>query len=327
MNILITGAGSVMGQSIYKAIAMHNFGEPIKIHFANSDEQGAGRFFSDPSAPVIATPIFPLAVDDHYEAFVIDYVRNNKIDIIFSGTQHELTKLSQIRDLTLNAATIPSHIAEICMDKVKTANVLLKYGIRTPITCDLSEYLNRNTQIEGSIIIKPNHSSSSRNIFKAAHAEEVQKLVDEGKINPDNFLVQELLIGEEYTCGCYIDRYSEQLNHITFKRTLTADGATFYGEIVNDPDIAAYVELIGRALIAEGLDFGHINVQLILTEFGPILFEINGRLSSTEASKAHYGFNSCAAFIYNIVKNTSYSHFQTQKCGRFLRYYEEVYFD
>ncbi|MNT35789.1 carbamoyl phosphate synthase-like protein [compost metagenome] len=75
------------------------------------------------------------------------------------------------------------------------------------------------------------------------------------------------------------------------------------------------------------MDFGHVNVQLILTDSGPVLFEINGRLSSTEASKAYYGFNSCAAFVSNIVRQEPFSAWKTAKSGRFLRYYEEIYFD
>lgn len=325
MNILITGAGSVMGQSIYKALAMHDFGEQINIHFANSEELGAGRYFTLPSAPVVATPIFPLAVDPDYLSHLNAYVADNQIDIVFAGTQHELAVIAQYRDETLKAATISSAIASICMDKVSTSSVLERYGVRVPKTSLLTEYLEC-TAIAGPVVIKPNHSSSSRSIYRVAGIQEARKLVQEEGVNPESFLVQELLMGDEFTCGCYIDRYAKTTQHIIFKRTLTPDGATGYGEIVVDEQISAYLSKVGDALIAEGLDFGHVNVQLILTASGPVLFEINGRLSSTEASKAHYGFNSCAAFVYNIVKQKPYDAWDIAKSGRFLRYYEELYF-
>lgn len=327
MNVLITGAGSVMGQSIYKALAMADFGEQINIHFANSDILGAGRYFSHPFAPVVATPIFPLAVADEYEEVLNRYVDRNSIDIVFSGTQHELSKIAKFRDRTLKAATVPSVIADICLDKVKTASTLIRYGVRAPITFTLREYMNQARTIEGPVVVKPNHSSSSRNIFRVKDRQAVAKLIADGAVNPDGFLVQELLTGEEFTCGCYIDRYTKEINHITFKRTLTPDGATFYGEIVENPEIGHYLADVGHALVTEGLDFGHVNIQLILTESGPVLFEINGRLSSTEASKAHYGFNSCAAFIFNIVKQQPCTEWPIAHTGRFLRFYEEIYFD
>ena len=326
MNILITGAGSVMGQSIYKAIAMHDFGEPLQVHFANSEEIGAGRFFSLPSAPVVQAPIFPLAADPCYLEHLERYVGKHDIDIVFSGTQHELAKVSQLRDKALNAATISSVIADICMDKVKTSATLARHDIRVPFTCTLEDYL-ASERYTGPIVVKPNHSSSSRSIFRLKSRAEAQRLVCEKTIHPAGYLVQERLVGEEYTCGCYVDRYTKEINVIIFRRTLTPDGATAFGEIIRSPAIEQYVTDVGRGLVDEGMDFGHINVQLILTEQGPVLFEINGRLSSTEAPKAHYGFNSCAAFVSNIVHQQAYTDWNIARSGRFLRHYEEIYFD
>ncbi|MBK5528321.1 ATP-grasp domain-containing protein [Pseudomonas sp. TH08] len=325
MNILITGAGSVMGQSIYKALAYHDFGAPLNIHFANSDELGAGRFFALPSAPVVKTPIFPLAAAPEYHSHLRQYVKDHDIDIVFSGTQHELSAVALFRDETLKAATLSSKIAGICMDKVVTSEVLSQHGVRVPQTSELTDYLE-SASIAGPVIIKPNHSSSSRSIYKANNLSDAKKLVSEENIKSEAFLVQEMLTGDEYTCGCYVDRYTKEINHIVFKRTLTPDGATSYGEIVVNDQISEYLSQIGQSLIKEGLDFGHFNVQLIMTESGPVLFEINGRLSSTEASKAHYGYNSCAAFVYNVVMQQPFEDWNIAKSGRFLRYYEELYF-
>lgn len=325
MNILITGAGSVMGQSIYKALSFYDFGESLNVHFANSEILGAGRFFSCLTAPVVCAPIFPLAKESNYALFLEEYVAEHEIDIVFSGTQHELAKIADYRDKTHKAATLPSSIAEICMDKVKTAQTLLKYGIRVPITVSLNEYLT-HCPINGPVVIKPNHSSSSRNIYRFSSITETKKFLLDNRISSESFLAQELLTGEEYTCGCYIDRYSLAIQTISFKRTLTPDGATLYGEIVEDKAIDHYLIEICQALIKEGLDFGHVNIQLILTKEGPVLFEINGRLSSTEASKAHFGFNSCAAFVTNVVRQKPFLDWNIAGSGRFLRYYEELYF-
>ncbi|MEX3010162.1 ATP-grasp domain-containing protein [Hoeflea sp. TYP-13] len=322
MNILITGAGSVMGQSIYKALSKCDKQDEVRIHFANSNTLAAGRYFSGRTAPIVKAPIFPLASEPNYKYFLEKYVDEHQIDIVFPGTQHELTKLAKFRDKTMKVASIPSSIVEICMDKVRTSAVLSKHDIRVPKTCTFSEFL-QSADLEGPIVVKPNHSSSSRNIFRLNDKQQASKL----DINPHAFLVQEHLLGEEYTCGLYIDRFTKRYTHIVFKRLLSPDGASLYGEIVNDPDISRYIVNIGDALVKEGLDFGHVNIQLILTDKGPVLFEINGRLSSTEASKAYYGFNSCAAFVTNIVMQKPYSKWQIAQSGKFLRYYEETYFD
>ena len=273
----------------------------------------------------MAAPIFPLAADEGYLDHLRSYVEAHGIDIVFAGTQHELAKISTYRDETLRAATISQQLAAICMDKVWTAEVLARYGVRVPTTQPLVDYLAA-PQIESGVVVKPNQSSSSRSIYRFdSHSEAVAAPLSQS-LAKTGFLVQEQLTGEEFTCGCYVDRYSGEVRIICFRRTLTPDGATFYGEIVTDPDIFQYVTSVAAALKSEGLDFGHFNVQLIVDDRGPCLFEINGRLSSTEASKAHFGFNSCAAFVYNIVHQKAYNGWNIATSGRFLRYYEEIYF-
>lgn len=325
MNVLITGAGSVMGQSIFKALDHHDFGQRLKVHFANSDTLGAGRYFRGQRCDVVATPLFPMARDPQYLDHLDDYVRANEIHIVFAGTQHELANICEWRDRTGRAATLTSTVADLCLNKVKTAQVLARHGVRVPLTQTLEDYLD-SPQIDGPVVVKPNASSASRNIFRFdGHAKCRSELGTGGPVGL-SMLVQEALHGNEYTVGCYIDRYGAGMSTICFRRTLTPDGATSHGEIVNDPVINTYVRSVGIALAKEGMEFGHVNVQLIVDALGPCLFEINGRLSSTEAPKAHFGFNSCAAYATNIVLGRAYTALQPAASGQFLRYYDEVYF-
>jgi carbamoyl-phosphate synthase large subunit len=325
MKILITGAGSVMGQSIYKALTLMSTPEPLEVHFANSDPFAAGRYFAHPRLPVTATPIFPLARDPNYVDFVLNYCRENEICIIYAGTQHELEKLTELHVELPITATIPNKIAKICLDKNLTPATLIKYNIRAPWTMNADEFV-KSGFVNRPTILKPATSSASRNIIAIKSSDEAKLALDGRGLVPSQFTAQEQLIGPEYTCGVYVDRYSGQVHTICFERTLTPDGATGYGKIVNDEKIQAYAVAVGKALLKEGMEFGHINVQLIVDEKGPCLFEINGRLSSTEAPKAHFGFNSCAAYFYNIVLQKTYLDFATKSHGEFLRYYEEVYF-
>lgn len=323
MKILITGAGSVMGQSIYGALALHEFSGPVEVHFANSDELGAGRYFDDPRLPVVSRPIFPLANDEAYEEAVLTYMQKHAIDIGYAGTQHELTKLAGLRDAYGNWATLSKRAAEICIDKNLCLGILGAAGIRVPRSQLLSDFMN-SPQFSGPAIMKPNASSASRSILFFDDISEVPPS-EIATRRADDTIVQERLIGEEFTCGCYLDRYSRSVSIISMVRTLTPDGATAYGRIVVDEEVEAYVASVARALQNNGFDFGHINVQLIKTSGGPCLFEVNGRLSSTEAPKAKFGFNSTAAFIANIVEEKPYLGFKPATEGQFLRYYKEVY--
>ena len=324
-KVLITGAGSVMGQSIYKALSIMPLKVPLEIHFANSEENAAGRFFNNPVCPVVARPIFPLARDPKYVDFVEEYCIKQQIDIVYAGTQHELEQITILHQRIPITATIPTSIAQICLDKLKTPNLLRDNNLRFLPTFSAEEFLS-TPQERRPIILKPVTSSASRNIFSAEDQTEVLNILEANKFRKTDFIVQDRLIGSEYTCGCYIDRYSGVIQTICFERSLTLDGATGYGKIINDKSITSYVLEVGRAFQKAGMAFGHVNVQLIKDKMGPCLFEVNGRLSSTEAPKAHFGFNSTAAYFTNIVLKQSFDFNNVAREGQFLRFYDEVYF-
>ena len=194
MKILITGAGSVMGQSIYKALTLIKFDEPTEIHFANSDERGAGRYFNHPNLPVTAMPIFPLAKDPNYIDFVEEYCKKNDIAIVYAGTQHELERITQLHKRMPITATIPTDVAMICLDKFQTPRMLKDHKIRYPETLAATEYLN-TPQIDRPVLIKPITSSASRNIFRAESQNEIRDILSNNNLKAEDFILQDRLIG------------------------------------------------------------------------------------------------------------------------------------
>lgn len=329
-NILVTGAGSVMGQSTFRALDLHQFRSRPKVHFANSEPIAAGREFKPQRMDLVATPVLPLANDTDYLPTLEAYVRQHEIDIVYAGTQHELLKIASLRDRTGNAATLSTAAAELCTDKSLTNKILRSRSLKTPDDQLFAEWLEKPL-VGGDVIIKPRSSSASRNIFRIAGGHFNRQAIENatasiGSNHVSDFVVQSMLRGEEFTCGCYVDRYSKATSVIILRRTLTADGATLFGEVVRHEAIESYVKGCASALAPHGFEFGHINVQLILTLEGPIAFEINGRLSSTERPKAYLGFNSTAAYYENIVEKRPYQFGDVQPTGRFIRYYDEIYF-
>lgn len=319
-RILITGAGSVMGQSTFKALDMHAFKQPAQVHFANSDPLCAGFHFPSRQMKLSATPIAPLASDPGYAGWLEDYVARHGIDIVFSGTQHELEKVALFGDRSGICATLSSKVTRLCLDKAVCMEFLDKAGVRTPGSQRLVSFLE-GPSFDGPYIAKPNTSSASRGVLRFDRASDVPELPD-----PEKYIVQERLVGDEFTCSCYADRYSSDLSTFVFRRTLTVDGATGFGEIVQDSAIDRYLKQIVAALRKAGFSFGNLNVQLIYDpRIGPCVFEINGRLSSTEAPKAKFGFNTSAAYFVNIVEKRPYDQLLPARTGRFIRFYDEIY--
>lgn len=323
INVLITGAGSVMGQSIYQALNKSELKHELRVIFTNSDELGAGLYFNvqeQYKVEIVNTYIVPLAVDEGYITAIKKIIDDEKIDIVFSGTQHELEKIASYN--IGNCAVIHTDVIDVCLDKHKTFELFEKYNLSFPETVLYRDF-DAVKETVFPVVVKPMTDSSSRNIFIVNNVQELSDIGKNKSVDLDAMIVQEYLDGEEYTCGCYIDKYSKELSTIVFIRELTEDGASGYGEVVHDNTIDAYLFDVCNMLQENGLVYGHVNVQLRMVNGFPICFEINPRLSSTESPKASLGFNSVEAYISNIVKEESYTDL-TANSGKFLRYYEDV---
>lgn len=325
MRVMITGAGSVMGYSIFQALNYMKNIENIEVVFTNSNDLGAGFYFNLKNmypVKIVATEIVPLATDSSYEAFMLDLCEKYKIDFIFSGTQHELYKVSKLKKNGKNTGTLAQELLDILLDKYLTHDMLDNNGVNMPKSFVFGRK-NKN-ELEFPLVVKPRTDSSSRNIYIVNNLEEYESLLLK-IVEPNKYIVQEFIEGKEYTCGCYIDRYSKKVSSIIMERELTKDGATGWGNVVFNDVIESYINQIASVLSRNGMEYGHVNVQLRMKDNRPYCFEINPRLSSTEGPKAQMGFNSVEAYLVNTILEKEYLNLIPEK-KQFLRFYEDVIF-
>lgn len=325
MRIMITGAGSVMGYSIFQALNYMKNIENIEVVFTNSNDLGAGFYFNLKNmypVKIVATEIVPLATDASYESFILNLCEKHKIDFIFSGTQHELYKVSKLKKNGKNTGTLKRELLDVLLDKYLTHDLLDNNGVIMPKSFVFgTENKNESTF---PLVVKPRTDSSSRNIYIVHNLNEYENLLSKIE-QPSKYIVQKFINGKEYTCGCYIDRYSKKVSSIIMERELTKDGATGWGKVVFDKDIENYINKIASVLLENGMEFGHINVQLRMDKNQPYCFEINPRLSSTEGPKAQMGFNSVEAYLMNTILEKEYPNLIPEQ-KQFLRFYEDVIF-
>lgn len=325
MRVMITGAGSVMGYSIFQALNYMKNVKDIEVVFTNSNDLGAGFYFNLKNMypiKIVATEIVPLATDPNYEQFIMSLCEKHKIDFIFSGTQHELYKVSKLKKNGKNTGTLTQELLDILLDKYLTHEMLYNNNVNMPISFIFGT--ENKSKLEFPLVVKPRTDSSSRNIYIVNSLEEYENLLFKIE-QPNKYIVQEFIDGKEYTCGCYIDRYSKKVSSIIMERELTKDGATGWGEVVFNEIIESYINKIASVLLKNGMEYGHVNIQLRIRTEKPYCFEINPRLSSTEGPKAQMGFNSVEAYLVNTILEQEYLNLIPEQ-KQFLRFYEDVIF-
>lgn len=322
LNILVTGAGSTMGQSVMKALLMSKYGSEVNIHVTNSEQLGAGFFLSE---RVVGRHIVPIAKDPSYLDEIIKICKEYEIDGIFSGTEHEIYALSygaeRIKKET-GAIVFLSRpeIVDLGTDKYKTYKAFKENGLPFPETALFDDYKKLIDKVGGfPIFMKPRIASASRNIFKISSEEE---LFEKKFTDSENIILQEFLDSDiEYTAEAFCDKDGKVVGVIPMIRNLEY-GMSYYGKIDDNAEVIRVTKMVAEALKPEGA----INVQMRLVNGKAIPFEINTRFSSTECVRAHYGFNSVEAAIDNYLYGKEIDLNNWRK-GMFMRYWHECYFD
>lgn len=321
LNILITGAGSTMGQSVMKALLMSRYKDTVNIYVTNSDPMGAGYFMSD---RVKGRFLVPIAKEPSYLPAIIDICTKQHIHGVFSGTEHEIYALSngaeEIRKKT-GAVVFLSRpeVVDIGTDKYKTWQFFHSHGLPFPETVLFNDYRQIVEQCGYPLFMKPRTASASRNIFRINNE---QELFEKKFADGDSIILQQYLDSDiEYTVEAFCDKSGHVVGVIPMIRALDY-GMSYYGEIDHNEEAIRISRRVAEALMPEGA----LNIQLRLVNGKAIPFEINTRFSSTECVRAHYGYNSVEAAIDHYLYDLPIDLNQWSS-GMFMRYWHECYFD
>ncbi len=274
INILVTGCGGDIGQSVGKILNESSYINNLY-----------GCDISDKNAAKFIYSNFFLGLrcsDDNYISNLEDLVKAKKIDIVIPISEPELRffskkNISKIGNAEMIIAS--SEALKIGFDKMKTADFLKKEHLPFPITCDISLI---DIVENFPVIVKSRTGSGSSNVSIVKDNESFQSIK---KSNPD-YIVQEYLEEDkgEFTCGVYRSS-TGIMRTIIFKRELMG-GFTGYGEVIDN----AKIDDILREIAIKLNLIGSINLQLRLTKKGPVVFEINPRFSSTVRFRDLFGF-------------------------------------
>ncbi len=273
-NILVTGCGGDIGQSIGKILKSHPmFGSVIGCDMS---EQHPGKFIFERCLKI------PAISSDKYQSTLEGFIKEFNIDIILPASEPELRYYTKnnICDNFLGVLLVSANIKamEIGFDKLLTAKFLKEKGLPFPLTQVAGEV----TQPELPVIMKSRSGSGSKSLFLI---EDIHDFNFYRAKHPD-YIIQEFIKNgdAEFTCGLFRD-LKGNIRTISYKRKLIG-GFSGFGEVVQNDEIDRLLLTIGEKLNLRG----SINIQLRLSDRGPLVFEINPRFSSTVMFRHLMGF-------------------------------------
>jgi len=323
IRVMVTGAGSGVGQGIIKALNICKY--DVEIYSADISPLNSALYRTDKSL-LIPKVEEPKSLDS-----MLKIITSNKIDVVMVGSEFDLTFFSTHSKYIFSqtgAISIVSPIdtVKIADDKWLTAKFLAENDLpnaKSFISENIDEVCNKASEWGFPVMVKARSGTSSRDVHIVSHMDELRDKWS-SMLYP---MLQQVIdipsqeLNNEYTCSIFKTLQGTIIGPFFARRTLKG-GTSWHVEVRPFTQLTEILLEIGNKL-----DFnGSLNIQLMMGLDGPIPFEINARFSGTTAIRAHFGFNEPELALQSYF----YKEEPTQpdiKSGMAFRYHEEVFVD
>ncbi|UCG54268.1 MAG: ATP-grasp domain-containing protein, partial [Dehalococcoidia bacterium] len=240
----------------------------------------------------------------------INYIREKQFDAIIPGSDYDLIPLAGakpwLKAEDVNVLVSDLDLVQACYDKSLTTKLLRENNLPYP----------QFQALNYPHIVKPKHGSGSVGMRIVRNSEDKRIAFNE---LGDNYFQQEYLGGPEYTCSVFCDKDGEVIQTFMLERDLWY-GVTKYAKVCFIREVDELLRNIGAKLRPTG----PLNVQLRMTERGPIPFELNCRCSGTTAIRAYYGYNEPDMMIRHFVLGRDITC-DPKRAGEAYRYWNEYF--
>lgn len=309
MNVLLTSVGRRAYMVKYFKDCVGKDGE---VHVCNSDDLTVAFHYADKAV------ISPLIYDENYIPFLLNYCKENKIDILISLFDIDLLVLAEnkakFEAIGTKVIVSESEFIEICNDKWKTYLFLKENGFNVPKTYltlqDVILALDKG-EITYPVIVKPRFGCGS---IAMSIAEDEMALLYYFRRNTrtisrsylrfesaavdEKIIYQEFLKGQEYGADIINDLDGNYCNSILKRKIAMRAGETDIAELVEDETIRKETERLGKLT-------GHIanmDCDIFIVDGKPYVLEMNARFGGGYPFSHENGCNLPQAIV-NWVNN------------------------
>ncbi len=323
IRVAVTGAGSIVGQGIVKALRTSRF--PVEVITTDIAPLNAALYRADESL------LLPPVEEPGALEVILERLSRVRPDVVMIGSEFDLAFFSahraQIeREIACTVIVSPPETVEIADDKWQTTEFLRANGLPYAEAClpdSPAAALRWARERAFPLVLKARRGTSARNVHIVADESDLELWLPR---TPDPML-QVLAgpvasgLGSEWTCSAFVCADGSILGPFSCRRTLRG-GSSWVVEVKPLPQGEEVVLAIARALP----HVGSINVQLMAHEDRVVPFELNARLSGTTPIRAHYGFNEPEMAIESYRLGRAIPPPGIGR-GVVIRYVEEVFLD
>ena len=284
MNVLLTSVGRRAYMVKYFKDAL---GEGGQVHVCNSDDKTVAFHYADKSV------ISPLIYDDNYIPFLLNYCKENKIDLLLSLFDIDLLVLSKNKDefakIGTRVVVSDEELISICNDKWKTHLYLKENGFNVPKTyLSLEDTINAldSGEISYPVVVKPRFGCGSIALSIAEdemallyyfrrNTRTINKsyLKYESATVDEKIIYQECLNGQEYGVDIINDLKGNHQNAIVKKKIAMRAGETDISQTVDEPVIFDEATRLGKLT----KHIGNMDCDVFLVDGKPYILEMNAR--------------------------------------------------
>jgi carbamoyl-phosphate synthase large subunit len=260
------------------------------------------------------------------DAFIpqmLEICRKHRVNLIVPTIDTELMVFSENRALFAEAGA-QIHVSDpefvsIARDKAATVRVLTDNHIPVPESWRVMDILNNACQFPFPVLIKPRDGSCSNGISVVSNIEELF----EKTRNPEDWLVQEVCTGQEYTINCYYDRSRRCVSCVPHIRRFVRDGEVCFAQTERVPEFTAIAHRFSE--IFQGIQ-GCICFQGFKHGDGSVrVFEINARFGGGYPICDRAGGSFARWLLQEVTGRQPDYHDNWREGVRMLRYDEAVF--
>jgi len=306
--VLVSAIGGDIGQAIARVLEEDFFRVGCDMREFPPHSKFVEKFVRIPGADQ----------EGPYLEAILETIDSERIDYFIPVSEPELQLLNRNRRLLDGSGAHilmnNEFILTTFLDKLLTAEFLVKHGLPAPQTIRLTDFRG---QFDPPFIVKHRQTWGGRRVWTVSDDDDLSYL----RKKDDGGLIAQELIGneeEEFTTGVFSDGGS--VSTITFRRSLGMGGLSREVVLERNPSIQGLAESLATAT---GLQ-GSLNIQSRRVGDTFVPFEVNPRISSTVTFRKEFGFDDTRWWI-DSFEGKQHSYPNEFKSGYAFRYLAEAY--